>query len=84
MNARTQELASNICRVVDEQKKLLNGANLSDLSTDEKDVYFQLKERISQLSRELNELALTPMISLKRTARMSGPNAIRKQSQPVA
>ena len=64
MNARTQELASNICRVVDEQSKLLNGANPSDLSADQKDEYFQLQERISRLSRELNELGLTPMIPL--------------------
>jgi hypothetical protein len=76
---QAQELTSNICHVVDEQRKLLNGANPSDLSADEKDVYFQLQERISQLSRELNELGLIPMIP-SRNARMSrlGPNAIKE------
>lgn len=81
MNERTQELASKICSLIDEQRTLLNGANFSDIKAEQKDVYFQLKERISQLSKELNELDLTPMISLRRTARMSrldGPGAIKE------
>jgi hypothetical protein len=69
MSPRTQELASNICRVIDEQRKLLNGTNLSDLSAEQKDVYFQLKERFNQLSTELNGLGLTskpdPQIAIK-------------------
>jgi hypothetical protein len=59
MNERTKELTSNICRVIDEQKNLLNGTNLSDLSAEQKDVYFQLKERFNQLSTELNGLGVT-------------------------
>jgi hypothetical protein len=69
MSPRTQELASNICRVIDEQTKLLNGTNLSDLSAEQKGVYFQLEERFNQLATELNGLGLTskpdPQISIK-------------------
>ena len=55
--SRVREISAEMCRLLDEQSKLLNSeTKLTDLSGPELDGYAHRNERLTQLTKELSEL----------------------------
>ena len=54
---RVRQISEEMCHLIDEQSRLLNGATrLGEMSGEELDGYFQRNDRIGQRAKELNGL----------------------------
>jgi hypothetical protein len=54
---RIREISTEMCRILDEQSRVLNkGAKLTELSGEELEGYSHKRQRLRELSKELNEL----------------------------